>query len=187
MGTRKMLVLLTAVALAGGVAATSVVSAEAARPKKGAVYVGRTSQGFPLRVAINRRSSRRIDFIEDDLRTRCSQLGTARLYAEQFDIRLPRNGHFSLTAFGADLNLDLSFDGLPVDIGGIRHRVFDVTKDQLSGRFVSSRRARGTWRIASAIFDRSTFPAPVQLLDTCDTGVVTWSVRLKRRHRRAAD
>lgn len=176
MRTPRSLVLLVAAAVTVA-GAVSVASTEAARPKKGAVYKGRTSRGLPLRLAVSPRTTRVISRIETNPRTRCGVLGAQQMFAAQFDVGVSRGGRFSMTDLSADLNLDLSLEGGFVVVGGRQRRIFDVTSEQLSGRFTRSGRVRVSWRWRTAILDRAAFPEQVEVLDKCDTGVLTWTAR----------
>jgi hypothetical protein len=167
----RMLLVALLVVLGGVVSAVTAAAADAARPKKGARYKGKTSQNRTIRIKIDRRGN--IDFAAATLRTGCVTLGRESLFGDQSLVRVGRGGRFSSVSFQSDLWLN------PVKING--RGVVDMTRETLSGRFVTSRRATGTWRMQSLVFDRRTFPAADQRpVDQCDTGAVTWKARLRR-------
>ena len=85
------------------------------------------------------------------------------------------SGRFRSTEFDSDL-ADLA----PFIDNGRRRSLFDVTRYEFSGRFVSRRRVRGQWRARSLLLDRGSFTTEAAF-DRCDTGVVAWSARLRRR------
>lgn len=151
--------------------------ADAALPKKGAVYAGKTSQGVAMRLKVSRGSRRTISVVETDIRTQCGKLGSERFYTLAVGVGVRRDGRFSSTVFDIE-ELELSFE--PAVIDGTRRSVFDVTKTLVSGRFLSRRSVTGTWRNESAIYDARTYPSDDRTVDKCDTGVVTWSARLRR-------
>jgi len=153
------------------VAPGAVVSAEAARPTKGADYVGATSQGSRIEVEVGRRG-RGLDAAAD-LRTRCALLGRRTFYSISVLVPVRRGGRFSETSIEADFDLMLN----PIVVDGRRKRIFDVSVTRLTGRFVSPRRVRGTLRVESAVYDRATYPADDRPFDKCDTGVVSWTAR----------
>jgi hypothetical protein len=68
----------------------------------------------------------------------------------------------------------------PVVLGGRRRNVFDVTKSQLSGRFVTRRTVRGSWRLRSVVYDRDTYPDSATPVERCDTGSVSFRARRRR-------
>lgn len=139
-------------------------ASDAALPTKGARYAGRTAQGLALSIRVSRRTNRRITAAEVLLRSQCGSGGRIGLFAVDLDVRVGRDGSFSSTdidAESADLDAPL----------------FDVTRYQLTGKFVSSRRVTGTWRGQSAIFNSTTFPTDATALDRCDTAAVTWTAR----------
>jgi hypothetical protein len=177
MGTHRMLVLLLVCALLGGVSAATVASAEAALPpKKGARYAGRTSQGIRLKIRIDRSTRRVVSEIETRIRTRCTKLGTWPAFPFKGDLRIRGGGRFSAT--GTDTN-SLLFPFEPVFVDGRRRGLFDVTKSRLTGRFVTPRRARGTWHVKSAAYEQRTFPEEDRPVDKCDSGVIRWKARLR--------
>ena len=59
--------------------------------------------------------------------------------------------------------------------------VFDVSKTEIAGRFLTTGTAQGTWRFQSVLYDRVAYPADQQPIDRCDTGTLTWQARLKAR------
>ena len=121
------------------------------------------------------RSVRRQDAAIADLRSVCGRAGRITLFAGASDTRVSRSGRFRATSFEADFS-DI---GPFVDEGRTRS-VFDITRYEFSGRFVTKRRVRGQWRAQSVLMDRDRFMHEFPL-DRCDTGLVTWSARLRRR------
>ncbi len=150
--------------------------AAAAVPVKRGTYSGKTSQARGVVIKMTR-SVRRQDFAEADLRTRCGRVGKVTLFAGHSGTRVTPSGRFRTTAILAES----AFTGPVLDDGGTKRRLFDVTRFELSGRFVSRRRVRGQWRARSMLFARSAFFSGEGQLDRCDTGVLTWSARLRRR------
>jgi hypothetical protein len=158
-----------AVALAIGSAGAS-----GAVPIKKGVYRGQTSQSRPIVLKMTR-SVRRQDEAFADLRTACGRTGRVTLFAGSIDARVSRSGRFRTTEISADFaDLGPFFDN------GRRRDLFDVTRYEFSGRFVTRRRVRGQWRARSVLLDRDTFLGEAAV-DRCDTGVVSWSARLRRR------
>ena len=151
--------------------------ADAALPSKGARYTGKTSQGLPVGLKMGRGSRRTIDTVAMDIRTKCGKVGSERFYTLAVLVGVSRTGRFRDVAFETQA-LVLSFE--PVVIDGTRRAILDVTKTVVTGRFVSRRKVTGTWRNESAIYDKRTYPSDERAVDKCDTGVVTWSARLKR-------
>jgi hypothetical protein len=152
----------------------SAAPADAARPKKGGHYAGKTSQGSRIEVDVGRKG-KGFDIGADRARTACARFGRSSfLFAVDVLIRVRRGGGFTSTSVDIG-EMDLSL--LPLLIDGRRRTVFDTTVGRLAGRFVSSRRVTGTWRFQSAIYDQSTFPVDDRPVDKCDTGVITWSAR----------
>jgi hypothetical protein len=153
----------------------SVSPALGAVPIKRGTYRGETSQNRALVIKMTR-SVRRQSFAEADLRTQCGRVGRVTLFAGAFETRVSRSGRFrsnEIEVETAALN--------PVLDNGIRRRLFDVTRYEFSGRFVTRRRVRGQWRARSVLFDRGVFTSAEGVFDRCDTGLVTWSARLRRR------
>ena len=182
MRINRMLVLLGVCALVGGVSAATVATTEAALPpKKGARYTGKTSQGARVKIRISRRTRRVVSDIESRVRTRCAKLGRRSELALGGLDRIRRGGRFSETFTAVN---EFLFPFEPVFVDGRRRGLFDVTKSRITGRFVTRRRARGTWRWESAVYEERTFPGGGQARDTCDSGVITWTARLRRSRRR---
>lgn len=164
--------------IAMSVIAASVVLAPAAAsgavPVRKGVYRGETSQSRAVEVKMTR-SVRRLSTVFADLRTGCQRVGKVTLFAGAFDLRVSPGGRFRSTDFDSDL-ADLG----PFIDNGRRRSLFDVTRYDFSGRFVSRRRVRGQWRARSLLLDRDGFTSEAAV-DRCDTGVVSWSARLRRR------
>jgi hypothetical protein len=166
----------------GGVAMSVVAAsllvapaaASGAVPVKKGVYRGATSQSRTVELRMTR-SVRRLDSLIGDLRTSCGRVGRVTLFAGTFDLRVSPGGRFR----GTDFDSDLADIG-PFFENGRRHNLFDVTRYDFSGRFVSRRRARGQYRARSLLLDRDSFTNE-GALDRCDTGLVSWSARLRRR------
>lgn len=150
--------------------------APGAVPAKNGNYRGKTSQGLPVNIEMTRRA-RIQDIADGELRTQCVRVGRVDLFAGHFGTRVARSGRFRSTSILAES----AFTGPVLDDGGTKRRLFDVTRFELSGRFVSRRRVRGQWRAHSMLFPRSAFFSGEGQLDRCDTGVLTWSARLRRR------
>jgi hypothetical protein len=159
----------------GVVLSVSPAAAMGAVPVKRGTYRGETSQNRALVIKMTR-SVRRQSFAEADLRTQCGRVGRVTLFAGAFDTRVSRSGRFrsnGIEVETAALN--------PVLDNGIRRRLFDVTRYEFSGRFVTRRRVRGQWHARSVLFDRGVFTSAEGVFDRCDTGDVTWSARFRRR------
>jgi hypothetical protein len=165
-------------AISGAVAALclalvpAVVSA--AVPVRKGTYRGKTSQSRAVVLKMTR-SVRRQDAVEADLRTTCGRIGRITLFAGAVDTRVSPSGRFRNTYIEADFA-----DVGPFLDNGRRRSLFDVTRYELSGRFVSRRRVRGQWVARSLLMDRDSFQDE-GALDRCDSGVITWSARLRRR------
>jgi len=149
-------------------------AASGAVPVRKGVYRGETSQSRAFELTMTR-STRRMDAAFTDLRTGCARVGKVTLFAGAFETRVSRSGRFRSTELMADLA-----DLRPFFDNGRRRNLFDVTRYEFSGRFVSRRRVRGQWRARSLLLDRNTFLGEAAV-DRCDTGVVSWSARLRRR------
>jgi hypothetical protein len=164
--------------IAMSVIAASVVLAPAAAsgavPVRKGVYRGETSQSRAVELKMTR-SVRRLSTVFADLRTGCQRVGKVTLFAGAFDLRVSPGGRFHSTDFDSDLA-----DLRPFIDNGRRRRLFDVTRYDFSGRFVSRRRVRGQWRARSLLLDRDGFTTEAAV-DRCDTGVVSWSARRRRR------
>lgn len=150
--------------------------AGAALPKKGSLYRGITSQRAGLTLQVASHTRRGIDFIETEVRTQCGKLRPIRIFDVGVSIPIRRDGRFSDTTVESDW-LELA-DLVTVD--GRRRRLFDITATRITGRFLRSGRAVGTWRTQSALYDINTFPADDRPVDRCDTGLVTWRARSVR-------
>lgn len=164
--------------LALSVLAASLVlgpaAASGAVPVRKGMYRGETSQSRAIELKMTR-SVRRQDAAFTDLRTACARVGKVTLFAGAIDVRVSPSGRFRSTEMDADLaDLGPFFDN------GRRRSLFDVTRYEFSGRFVSRRRVRGQWRARSLLLDRDGFTTEAAV-DRCDTGVVSWSARLRRR------
>ena len=162
------------IAIAGILAGNIPQAAEAARPKNGATYRGKTSQGRTMEVSVSRRG--RVDAIAD-VRTQCRTLGRSTSIAVAVMMRVRTGGRFGERSIDVE-QLDVTLS--PIVLDGRRRSLFDVSKTTLSGIFTTRRRASGTWRVQSLIFDRGTFTADKQSFDECDTGVIGWNARLRR-------
>ena len=168
--------------ISGGMAisaiAASLVIAPAAAsgavPVRKGVYRGETSQSRAVELRMTR-SVRRLSSVSADLRAGCPRMGKVTLFAGTFDLRVSPGGRFRSTDFDSDF-ADLG----PFIDNGRRRNLFDVTRYDFSGRFVSRRRVRGQWRARSLLLDRDSFTTEAAV-DRCDTGVVSWSARLRRR------
>ena len=159
----------------GVVLAVSPSAGSAAVPFKKGTYPGETSQDRRLVLTMTR-SVRRQDFVETELRAQCGRVGRVTLFGGIAEARVSPSGRFRRTEIIADVGfLD------PFDDNGRRRVLFDVTRYEFSGRFVTRRRVRGTWRARSMLFDRAAFTSGEAAFDRCDTGAVAWSARLRRR------
>jgi hypothetical protein len=165
-------------AMAISAVATSLVllptAASGAVPVRKGVYRGKTAQSRTVELRMTR-SVRRLSEVVADLRTGCQRLGKVTLFAGAFDLRVSPGGRFRSIDYDSDL-ADLA----PFIDNGRRRSLFDVTRYELSGRFVSRRRVRGQWRARSLLLDRDSFTTEAAF-DRCDAGVVSWSARLRRR------
>ena len=170
-----------AIALSMGVVlAVSPAVGSAAVPFKKGTYRGKTSQNRGVVLKMSRRSVRRLSEIETDLRTQCGGGPRLTLFAFSLEARVSPSGRFRTTEVSSEDAEELIE---PITDGqGKRRRLFDVTRYELSGRFVTRRRVRGHWRARSVLLDRSAaFESNEGVFDRCDTGDVTWSARLRRR------
>lgn len=159
------------------VTAAGATSAVAALPKQGRDYRGKTSQG--QRLTIEMKAKRRtIDSIAADVISHCAKLGPSRQYTLDVELAVRRDGSFRGTSYGVD---EGDWSSEPVTIGGQQRAVVEVSKTQIVGKFLTSRHAQGTWRHETVLYDRVAYPADQQPVDRCDTGIVTWQARLKRR------
>src|SRR3954451_20791519 len=140
-----------AFATATAALALGSAGASGAVPVKKGVYRGHTSQSRPFELRMTR-SVRRLDEAFADLRTACGRAGRVTLFAGSVDVRVSRGGRFQITEIQADYA-----DVGPFIENGRRRDLFDVTRYELSGRFVTRRRVRGQWRARSVLLDRNTF------------------------------
>jgi hypothetical protein len=145
--------------------------ASAASPRKGGFYSGRTSQGERVTVEVD--TKHRIKFLEADMRYPCSRIGPVKSFQLTSYIRVKRDGSFAHTELGSDRLDD------PVVIDGRPRVLFEVAKNQVSGRFVTRRKVTGVWRARNALYDFELFPDSSDPVDKCDTGVVSWTARLQ--------
>ena len=166
-GTRAWCVVLASAAAS---LAPSVMPAGAAVPVKNGDYSGRTSQGQRMDIAVDRDGE--IDNAEAFIRLSCTHAGPVRF--DVFAVAVP----VSLTGRFTDADYE---SGVPDFARVTRNQTagLDVTHETLAGRFVSRREARGTWRLQTMILSPGTFPYDPSLLDSCDSGVVTWTARLR--------
>jgi hypothetical protein len=146
--------------------------ASAASPRKEGRYVGKTSQGARVSVKIDR--ERNIEFLSAEVTLPCPRLGPMRSSGGEFDVGVRRNGSFSRTYTAAILDEG----GFVVD--GRRQLLLEVAKNEISGRFNTARKVAGTWRVRSAFYFYDPFPDNSDPIDKCDSGVVTWTARLRR-------
>jgi len=65
----------------------------------------------------------------------------------------------------------------PTLTGGRSIRLF---RGIITGRFVTSRKVTGTWRVRTVFYFNDLFPDNTTPVDVCDTGVVSWTARLRR-------
>lgn len=151
--------------------------ADAARPKAGGSYKGKTSQGETLKLKLKKKSRSRLSTIEASITTNCVAIGQQSTIGVDVELHVTRKGRFAHSYIETDTLANL-FD--PVVVGGVSRSLFDVTRSTLRGRFVSRRRATGTWRLRSLLYDRNGYPVNDSAYDRCDTGSITWTARLKR-------
>ena len=164
----------------GVVLAVSPSVGSAAVPFKKGTYRGKTSQNRGVVLKMSRRSVRRQSSAETNLRAQCGGGPRLTLFALHFEARVSPSGRFRATEVSSEEAEEL-FEPI-VDGQGKRRRLFDVTRYEFSGRFVTRRRVRGHWRARSVLLDRSAaFESDEGVFDRCDTGDVTWSARLRRR------
>lgn len=151
-------------AVIGLVLATHCAGAQAALPPKGAHYSGRTSQG--LAVSVNQFpdfGSRGVMWELKD-RITCRSRGTLPVDIWADVVTLDRAGRVTDVMYSA---------------GPLNKVLIEVSRLTLTARFTSSRKVQGTYRRESFLIDNATFPnGPV--VDTCDTGQVTWTATLHR-------
>jgi hypothetical protein len=106
-------------------------------------------------------------------RTTCRSLGTLPVEMWGDLVTLDRAGRVTDVVYVAYL-VNKVFQ-----IAGSPHRMIEVSRLRLTARFISSRKVQGTYRRESVLIDNATFPnGPV--VDTCDTGQVTWTATLHR-------
>ena len=155
-------------AVIGLVLATRCADAQAALPLKDAHYSGRTSQG--LAVSVDQFATPEALFGDRGVmwqlkdRITCRSLGTLRVDIWADVVTLDRAGHVT----------DVRYDA-----GPLNKVLIEVSRLTLTARFTSSRKVQGTYRRESVLIDSATFPnGPV--VDTCDTGQVTWTATLHR-------
>ena len=151
-------------AVIGLVLASQCAGAQAALPPKGAQYSGRTSQG--LAVSLNQFPPfvRRGVMWQLKDRITCRSLGTLPVDIWADVVTLDRAGRVT----------DVMYDA-----GPLNKVLIEVSRLTLTARFTSSRKVQGTYRRESFLIDNATFPnGPV--VDTCDTGQVTWTATLHR-------
>jgi hypothetical protein len=65
-------------------------------------------------------------------------------------------------------------------VDGRRQILLEVEKNYITGKFVTSRKVTGTWRVRTVFFFNDLFPDNTTPVDVCDTGVVSWTARLRR-------
>ena len=167
---------IAAIAVGAGLALLLVAStALGATPKKSARYTGATSDGVALTVDVNRR--RNISFADTDaLTSRCGpRLGTIEAYGFGADIDVKGNGAFKQIYTSAGTNSE----GYVVD--GRRQILLEIEKNYITGTFVTPRKVSGTWRVRTVLYFDGLFPDNITPVDVCDTGVVNWTARLRRR------
>jgi hypothetical protein len=125
-------------------------------------------------VDVNRRGN--IEFMDTDaLPSRCGgRLGTVEVYGFGSDIDVKRGGGFTQT----DTSAGTDSEGQVVD--GRRQILLEVEKDYITGKFVTSRKVTGTWRVRTVFYFNDQFPDNTTPVDVCDTGVVSWTARLRR-------
>jgi hypothetical protein len=125
-------------------------------------------------VDVNRR--RNIEFLDTDaLPSRCGgRLGTVKAYGFGAEINVKRSGAFAQTYTSAGTDSE----GYVVD--GRRQILLEVEKNYITGKFVTSRKVTGTWRVRTVFFFNDLFPDNTTPVDVCDTGVVSWTARLRR-------
>jgi hypothetical protein len=150
----------------------AAASVRAAVPLKDTGYSGRTSQGRLITVFVDRDGE--IDNAEGMIDVHCASAVSVRV--DQFAVGLP----VSLTGRFGDVEHEAGLSDFErVTKGGTTG--LDLTEAAFAGRFVSRREAKGTWRLQTMILSPGAFPYDPSLLDSCDSGVVTWTVRLDHR------
>jgi len=143
--------------------------ASAATPKKRGRYAGSTSQGKRLSVRVNRQGN--VQSLDTSVMTTCGQLQSLRLDESDFGIPVHRgDGSFS------DIYTD-------TETGAFIYQgqaLLQVAKHETRGKFNTRRSVTGTIRVRSVFYFNDLFPDNSNPVDKCDTGVLSWTARLRR-------
>ena len=157
----------------GTLLAASTAAAAPVPPSEDSTYEGRTSQGRAIALLTQ---GRFVFDLDTTFRLRCRTLAPFTTTWHDSEFGIEPDGSFASAGRLADA---LSRFRRPIRIRGARRAVTAVVESRLEGRFSSSRRASGTWRLTVALFPRGTAGRRRDPLDRCDSGRVRWSVRLQ--------
>ena len=133
-------------------------TASAATAPAGVVFGGRTAQGWPIAIEVSK-DARQVVRADVGLRLQCTTGGFTNLPDNYRKLRLSTTGRFSS-----------SFAQNAVDVGNGQKADFSGSmKGKLNARRTSG---TGTWSLKFVVHD-----ATGAVVDTCDSGVVTWKVK----------
>jgi hypothetical protein len=124
----------------------------------GVVFGGRTAQGWPIAIEVSK-DARQVVREDVALRTPCTS-GTVSIQADNY-IKLPLSTTGSFSGRFIDNAVDVG-NGQKGDFSG-------SMKGKLNARRTSG---TGTWSLKLVVHD-----ATGAIVDTCDSGVVTWKVK----------
>jgi hypothetical protein len=153
---------LTAISAAQATLPTRLVDRGALAAKTpappGVVFGGRTAQGWPIAIEVSK-DDRQVVRADVGLRLQCTAGGFSNLPDDRTKLPLSTTGRFS-SGFSQN-GLDLG-NGQKADVAG-------SMKGKLNARRTSG---TGTWSLRFVLHD-----ATGAVIDTCDSGVVTWKVK----------
>jgi hypothetical protein len=124
----------------------------------GVVFGGRTAQGWPIAIEVSK-DARQVVREDVALRTQCTS-GTGTIQPDSYR-RLPLSTTGSFSASFGPVTSDVG-NGQKADFSG-------KMKGKLNPRRTSG---TGTWSLKVVVHD-----ATGAIVDTCDSGVVTWKVK----------
>jgi hypothetical protein len=160
--------------LGTAIALMTATGATAALPIKSGRYIGKTSQGLRITLAVTKSGSS-FDTLIARVALSCPRLGRLAEDADASFLDMRRNGRFGSVAIGGIQT------GETVIVDGARRELFQLDRTELSGAFTSRTRAAGTLRLRRVYYDLASEFDRDTTVDRCDTGVVTWAAALTRR------
>jgi hypothetical protein len=153
---------LTATSAAGPTRSTRLVHrgpvTAKAPPPSGVVFGGRTAQSWPIAIEVSK-DARQVVRADVGLHLKCTS-GSAANQSDSYR-RLPLSTTGRFSASFADNGVDIG-NGQKADVAG-------SMKGKLNARRTSG---TGTWSLKFVVHD-----ATGAVMDTCDSGVVTWKVK----------